>query len=145
MNNKVDILLISGIKIDSPFPISQFFIQGYLIPYRLDRTVNGGGMLLYIRDGIISTLIQREMQIEGTFVELNLRKKMALTLLLQPKEKLNIQSSKKNRKNIDTQSSNYENFSLLRDFNSEPIELVIEDFRLIYSCLNIIHDKTLEE
>ena len=85
------------------------------------------------------------MQIEGTFVELNLRKKMALTLLLQPKEKLNIQSSKKNRKNIDTQSSNYENFSLLRDFNSEPIELVIEDFRLIYSCLNIIHDKTLEE
>ena len=98
MNNKVDILLISGIKIDSPFPISQFFIQGYLIPYRLDRTVNGGGMLLYIRDSIISTLIQREIQIEGTFVELNLRKKMALTLLLQPKEKLNIQSSKKNRK-----------------------------------------------
>ena len=98
MNNKVDILLISGIKIDSPFPISQFFIQGYWIPYRLDRTVNGGGMLLYIRDGIISTLIQREIQIEGTFVELNLRKKMALTLLLQPKEKLNIQSSKKNRK-----------------------------------------------
>ena len=48
-------------------------------------------MLLYIRDGIISTLIQREIQIEGTFVELNLRKKMALTLLLQPKEKLNIQ------------------------------------------------------
>ena len=145
MNNKVDVLLIWETKIDSPFPISQFFIQGYWIPYRLGRTVYGDGMLLYIRDGIISTLIQREMQIEGTFVELNLRKKMALTLLLQPKEKLNIQSSKKNRKNIDTQSSNYENFSLLRDFNSEPIELVIEDFRLIYSCLNIIHDKTLEE
>ena len=98
MNNKVDALLISETKIDSPFPISQFFIQGYWIPYRLDRTVNGGGMLLYIRNGIISTLIQREMQIDRTFAELNLKRKIALMLLLQPKEKLNIQSSEKNRK-----------------------------------------------
>ena len=102
-------------------------------------------MLLYIRDSIISTLIQREIQIEGTFVELNLRKKMALTLLLQPKEKLNFNDLKRIGRNIDTHSSNYEKFILLRDFNSEPTELVIEDFRLIYSCLNIIHDKTVEE
>ena len=98
MNKKVDVLLISETKINSPFSISQFFIQVYWIPYRLDRTVNGGGMLLYVRDGIISALVQREIQTEGTLVELNLRRKMALTLLLQPKEKLNIQSSKKNQK-----------------------------------------------
>ena len=59
-------------KFDSSIPTAQFFIPRYSILYRLDRNANDGGILLYIIDDIVLTLIQREIQIEGHFVELNL-------------------------------------------------------------------------
>ena len=47
ITNKVNILLISKTKLDSSFPLSQFYIDSFTTPYRLDR--NGGGIMLYIR------------------------------------------------------------------------------------------------
>ena len=47
---KIDVLLVSETKIDVTFPTSQFQIPGYTTPYRLDRTIAGGGILLYIRE-----------------------------------------------------------------------------------------------
>ena len=52
ITNRVDILLISETKLDSTFPKSQFFLHGYSEPHRLDRTANGGGLLLYLRNDI---------------------------------------------------------------------------------------------
>ena len=47
--NKFDqlanVLLISESKIDDSFPDSQFFLDGYSTPYRLDRKRNGGGIM----------------------------------------------------------------------------------------------------
>ena len=51
IRNKIDILLISETKIDNSFLTSQFGIQGYT-PFRLDRSANGGGLLLYTRNDI---------------------------------------------------------------------------------------------
>ena len=51
IKGKIDILLISETKIDYSFPISQFEIQGYTA-FRWDRSANGGGLLLYIRNDI---------------------------------------------------------------------------------------------
>ena len=47
-------LAIAETKIDDSFPSTQFNINGYLNPkeFRRDRTINGGGMLIYIRKGI---------------------------------------------------------------------------------------------
>ena len=45
---KVDILMISETKIDESFPLGQFKVNGFNKPFRLDRNIKGGGiMLLY--------------------------------------------------------------------------------------------------
>ena len=61
--------LISEIKTDSSFAVVQFHIEGYIIPYRLDRYINGGGFLLYIREDIPSSLINFDVTIEDFSVE----------------------------------------------------------------------------
>ena len=43
VKDKLDIILISETKIDSTFPKSQFEIQGYSPPHRLDRNAHGEG------------------------------------------------------------------------------------------------------
>ena len=45
----IDILMVSETKIDMSFPTSQFIIQGFAAPSRLDRTNTGGGMLICVR------------------------------------------------------------------------------------------------
>ena len=47
--NEIDIFMISETKIDYNFPISQFAMTGYSIPFRLDRTTHGGGILSFVR------------------------------------------------------------------------------------------------
>ena len=49
--------MVSETKIDNTFPESQFLIEGFLTPYRLDRTAKGGGILLFIRQDIPSKYI----------------------------------------------------------------------------------------
>ena len=53
----IDILMISETKLDESFPIGQFLIDGYSVPFRLDRNENGGGILLYVRNDIPSKLL----------------------------------------------------------------------------------------
>ena len=50
-------ILVSETKIDMSFLTSEFVIQGFAAPFRLDRTITGGGMLVYIRDDILSKLL----------------------------------------------------------------------------------------
>ena len=42
IKNEIDILMISETKIDNSFPVSQFTMTVYSIPFRLDRTSHGG-------------------------------------------------------------------------------------------------------
>ena len=83
--DKVDILIVTETKLSSTFPTSQFMIDGYSEQYRFDRNKNGGGVLIYIREDTPSKLLAdhklplldsyHKLDTEGTFVELNLRKK----------------------------------------------------------------------
>ena len=34
------------------FPFNQFAIEGYSLPFRLDRNVRGGGILVYIMNDL---------------------------------------------------------------------------------------------
>ena len=70
--------MISETKIDDTFPESQFLIEGFSKPFRLDRTAKGGRILLYIREDIPCKYIKQitlNNSFEGFFVELNLRSK----------------------------------------------------------------------
>ena len=51
-NRNLDIILLWEIKLDDSFPSAQFMLQGYGIPYRLDRNSNGVGLLLYVCEDI---------------------------------------------------------------------------------------------
>ena len=59
INNNLDIFMISETKIDGTFLDSQFLKEGFSVPYRLDRTAKGGGILLYIREDIPSKRIKK--------------------------------------------------------------------------------------
>ena len=48
----LDILMVSETKIDDTFPESQFLIDGFSKPFRLDRSAKGWENLLYIREDI---------------------------------------------------------------------------------------------
>ena len=41
-------------EIDNSFPVNQFSIDVYNLPYHLDRNQDGGGLLVYFQTGISS-------------------------------------------------------------------------------------------
>ena len=51
-------------------------IDGFSIPYRLDRNRHGGGLMIYVRDYIPSKMLTKHNlleDIEAAFIELNLQ------------------------------------------------------------------------
>ena len=68
-------LLVSETKLDGTFSVGQFCINGYSTSYRLDRTSQGGGILLYITEDEIVNFEQVQNHFEGSFIEINLSKK----------------------------------------------------------------------
>ena len=72
----VDILMISETKLDSTFPLTQFLINGFSVPHRVDRNSKGGGILLYLNDQILVLPLNKyslPSHIEILFFELSLR------------------------------------------------------------------------
>ena len=87
MQGKVNILVVTEAKFDSTVSSSQFVTDGCSEPYRFDRNRNGGGVLIYIPEDIPSKLLADHKlphDIEGIFVELNLRKKEVVTFWVIP-------------------------------------------------------------
>ena len=77
VSNNIDVLLISETKIDNTFPVSQFCVPGYSVPFRLDRTGNGGGIMLYVKEHIPCRMLSKftfEKEIEAFAIVINLRK-----------------------------------------------------------------------
>ena len=77
IQGSVDILIITETKLDGDFPESQFRIEGYSPPYRLDRNVNGGGILVLVREDIPNRILSDHVvpgDIEVLPIEINLRK-----------------------------------------------------------------------
>ena len=68
----IDVLLISETKIDEP-PTSQFLMDVFSSPYRLGRNANGGGILVYLKNNIITkSLKTRNLSNEAIFIDMNL-------------------------------------------------------------------------
>ena len=146
VSNNLDILMISETKTDDAFPDSQFLIEGFSSPYRLDRTSKGGRILLYIREDIPSKYIKNvkiDKSFEGFFVEINLRsKKWLLACSYNPHRDKITSHLKSISTALDNLSSQYENIILLGDFNVETEEKNISDFMNIYNLKSLIKEKT---
>ena len=75
IGNNIDVLLISETKLDTSICSSQFILDGFSPPYRLDRTHHGGGIMLFIKEGRPSKLLNADTSISGIenlLVEINL-------------------------------------------------------------------------
>ena len=67
--------MISETKTDESFPVGNFLLPGFNVPYRSNRDSKGGGILHHVREDIPSNLLTIEKkQIEVFYVELNLYK-----------------------------------------------------------------------
>ena len=79
----IDILIITETKLDKSFPSGQFLLHGYSEPFRLDRNQFGGGLLVFIREDIPRRILNiKQLTIEAHFIEINLRKKKVVVMLL---------------------------------------------------------------
>ena len=48
----VDILVVCETKLDETFPSSQFHMDGFSLPYRIDRNRNGGGVMIFVWENV---------------------------------------------------------------------------------------------
>ena len=58
LSEVLDVLMITETKLDDSFPEQQFHIEGFNIPFRLDRNRHGGGLLLYVHNAINAVLLK---------------------------------------------------------------------------------------
>ena len=124
----VDILEKSETKIDSSFPTSQFLIDGFKSPYRLDVSGNSGGVLVYVRDSLLS----KQLNVDGTQpdiqvvpFEINVRKQKWLVLAIyKPPQQSSRYFVEQMSKLLD-QYSRYDNVVVLGDFNLEPDDIAL--------------------
>ena len=77
IDNKIDLLLISGTKLNDSFLRAQFQMTDFSVPCRYDRNGKGSGLLLYIREDILSKLLisKSKCNIETLSFVVNLRKR----------------------------------------------------------------------
>ena len=105
------------------FPTAQFLLPGYHKSYRLDISDKQGGLLIYIKVHLPSTLLSNIISpkyIEAIPFELNLRKEMWMFVCIQKPPKLESQYFFENLSLIiDHYSSIYDNHIILGDFNME--------------------------
>ena len=72
VSDNLDILVITESKFDSSFPAGQFCMEGFSPPFRLDRNIDGGGILIYVREDITCRELKDHPlnNVEGIFLEL---------------------------------------------------------------------------
>ena len=140
ISGKVDIMLISETKLDDTFPKSQFFLQGYSEPSRLDRTANGGGLLLYLRNDIPTKPLPLILgNIECIILELTMsQKKWLLIGTYIPSKTLISKHLSILEKSLCHYLSLYDNVIIFGDLNSEVGEEAMEDFCSIYHLKSLI-------
>ena len=134
----IDILIITETKLHMSFPINQYSMEGYFTLFRVDRSANGGGAAIYVRNDIPCTLMRnypRSINLEGIFLEMNLRKsKWLLFGGYNPNKSQLIPSL--------FYMNKYDNFLMLGEFNSEMSEYAMEEFCDIYNMTNLIKEPT---
>ena len=125
IGGEIDILMISETKLDTTFPTNQFFIQGYSTVYRLDRNDKGGGIMLFVKDGIITLTLDQysfPLSFEAFGIDLNLRKKRLIFCIYNPHNRFIKHHLKELGKAIEFYSKTHENIIIMGDFNAEIYE-----------------------
>ena len=143
VTDNLDILVVEETKIDDTFSDESIKIPGYKHkPFRRDRTRRGGGIITYVREDIpskILNLVDIPNDIEGTFIEINLRKAkwLIFSTYLPPWQDKGYYFETI-AKALDVYGAKYENMILVGDFNTKESEQVLSDFIYEQDLKNIV-------
>ena len=146
IGKNLDVLVLIETKLDSSFPTSQCEISEFSKPYRLDRKVNGGGILIYIRENIPSKLLTKHKlpyDFEGIFIELNFRKsKNLFGALYHPHNQSNNYFYENIGNALDKYIQYYDNIVLAGYFNNQESTICLRDFLEEYEAKNLVKENT---
>ena len=142
------ILIIAETKIDDSFLPAQFFVPDYHQPFRLDRNIHGGGILVYVRSDIpCRRLAVDSTLVECVPVELSINKrKWAVCGLYKPPSVKNQVFTAEMQTLCDFISSNYDHALYLGDLNfdlqSEEKSRALKDIMCLFDLQNLITKPT---
>ena len=140
-----DILVITKTKLDDAYPISQFHLDCYSMPYRLDWNRNGGGIIIYVREDIRSKVLRKHIipnDTEAIFVEIKFRKSKRLLCGTYHSPS---QSDQQYFDNIDKALDvycQYEKVVLVGDFKAQVGEKCFDDFLFQHELKNVDNKPT---
>ena len=124
--------MISETKTDELFPLSQFMIDGFSMPYRLDRNAHGGGILVYFRNNITEKLLKLgnlPSDIEVIFIEMNIKSKKWLLYCTCNANKSFIENHLRQlQKQLEVPCERYEHFLIMGDFKTDVSDPSVTSF-----------------
>ena len=146
INGNVDIFTIAETKLDGSFPTSQFELEGYYSPFRLDITKQSGGLLVYIKSSIPSRQLSYGSicnSIQAIPFEINLRQEkwLVISIYRRPSQDSGffIHSL---TEIIDHFATKYDNHLIMGDFNMEPNNCMFKSFLDSNNLTNLIKTNT---
>ena len=132
IKDRIDILCVVETKVDESFSPQNFYIDGFSPPFRRDRNVHGGGLLLYVRRDIPAKEIilqDGHNGLELILIEINVHKKKWLVGNFYNPDKSHITKNLSHlRKIMDHYLPFYDNVVILGDFNAETSDNALADF-----------------
>ena len=138
--------MISETKIDESFPLSQFMIDGFSMPYRRDRNAHGCGILVYFRNNITSKLLKIEnlpSDIEAIFIEMNIKsKKWLVCCTYNPNKSLIENHLRQLQKQLEAFSERYEHFLIIGHFNADVSDPSMSSFCTLFKLKSIVKEPT---
>jgi exonuclease III len=146
MKDNIDFLLVTESKLDDSFPMGQFQIEGFSRPIRLDRTRNGGGLVIFSRDNLTCYELKPRTlypELECTFLEMRIKQNKWLVIVGYNPHKEEIGNFlEKVTTDLDKRLPKYDNLLMIGDWNSAVNEDEMENFCEMYNLENLITEPT---
>ena len=145
IQDHIDILVIAETKLDASFPKNQFSIPGFKTPYRLDVSDKSGGLLVFVRDCLLSTEIKVDnisADIQVIPFELNIRKQKWLLLPIYRPPNQNMSFFVEQISKLIDKLGRYDNVLVLGDFNMEPNDKNLSPLLEEHNLYNLIKGPT---
>ena len=147
-----DILVLAETKLDGSFPTSQFLINNYNEPTRSDRSEHGGGVIEYVRCGLIrKRLPDFELQnFESICSEITIKnnKWFLLSVYRSPNSGNIPNFFCEMNQTLNRALSRYDNVIIMGDLNIDLDDLKVSgfedliNFMALFDLKNIVKTKT---
>ena len=143
--------MVTETKLDESYTSSQFHIEGFTNPFRLDRNNFGGGVMIFVNSHLPVREISFETKpndievifLEVIFLELTLcSKKWLMVGGYCPKKELAPYFFGHVSRQLDRKMASYDHILILGDFNTTIHDEAMKDFCELYDLENLIREPT---